>query len=56
MKNTSVVLVTGATVEEETPAQAEARATASREINKGRFSGIWESFQQVFGSAEKKDT
>ncbi|TXG54697.1 hypothetical protein EZV62_019953 [Acer yangbiense] len=38
------------TVEEETPAQAEARANASMEINMGRFSGIWKLFEQVFRS------
>ncbi|KAK4846241.1 hypothetical protein QYF36_014779 [Acer negundo] len=38
------------TVEEETPAQAEARANASMEINMGRFSGIWKFFEQVFHS------
>ncbi|KAH7577325.1 hypothetical protein JRO89_XS01G0236300 [Xanthoceras sorbifolium] len=35
-------------VEEESPAQAKARANASMEIKMGKFSRIWKFFEQVF--------
>ncbi|KAJ0113732.1 hypothetical protein Patl1_02802 [Pistacia atlantica] len=35
-------------VEKETPAQAEARVNASKKIERERFSGIWNFFEQVF--------
>ncbi|CAK7328092.1 unnamed protein product [Dovyalis caffra] len=37
------------TVEEETPAQAEARANASLKIKMERFSKIWDSVKEIFG-------
>lgn len=53
MKNVGVgwTVVTGReTVEErETPAQAQARANASMEIQREKFYGVWNWVKQVFG-------
>lgn len=38
-----------ATVEEETPAQTEARANASLKIKMESFSKIWDSLNGIFG-------